>query len=347
MIRSRGCLPLVVLLLACGGEAPPPADVEATIPVRVVFPQRRTAEPPMELTGLLGPKEEVPLAFKVGGVVETVAVDAGAPVREGQLLAALSLTEIEAAVAAAREGRDKAQRDLARAERLARDSVATAAQLEDARTALAVAEAAWRAATFNRRYAEVRAPSDGMVLRRQVEVGQLVGPGVPVFVLGSERSGLVLRVGASDRESVRLRAGMTATVAFDAYPGVDFRGRIERIAVASSPTTGTYEVEVAVAPGGRRLAMGLVGRAVIVPRVPRGVLTVPAEALLEAEGRAATVFVVEAGEVARRVPVRVLWLADGIAAVEAPLDSTSAVVTAGATRLTEGTRVRRVEERAP
>lgn len=347
MLRSRSSLVLLALALACRGRETPPPDVDAAIPVRVVHPGRRTTEPPMQLTGILGPKEEVPLAFKVGGVVESVAVDAGAVVREGQLLAALSLTEIEATVAAAREGRDKAQRDLARAERLARDSVVTTAQLEDARTALAVAEAQWRAASFNRQYAEVRAPSDGIVLRRQVEVGQLIGPGVPLFVLGSERSGLVLRIGVSDREAVRLQEGMRATVAFDAYPGVELAGRIERVGVAASPMTGTYEVEVAVSPGGRRLAMGLVGRAVVVPRAPRPVLTVPAEALLEVEGRTATVYVVGAGEIVRRVTVEVLWMADAVAAVAGPLDDTSDVVTAGATRVVEGTRVRRDRGQAP
>ncbi|MFM8603512.1 MAG: efflux RND transporter periplasmic adaptor subunit [Gemmatimonadota bacterium] len=349
MIRSHATPPLTLLLLtlACGGPKTPPPEGDPTIPVRVVRPAARSTEPAMVLTGLLGAKEEIPLSFKVGGIVATVAADAGDVVRAGHLLAGLSLTEIEAAVAAAREGREKARRDLARVERLARDSVATQAQLEDARTASTVAESQLRVAEFTRQYAEVRAPNDGVVLRRQLEVGQQVAPGVPVFVLRTERSGLVLRAGASDREAVRLSEGMRATVRMDAHPGVTFDGRITRIGVAASPMTGTYEVEIAVSPGTRRLATGLVAQAQIVTRAARGVLTIPTESLQEVEGRAASIFVLQDGTTVRRIPLEVLWIDGGVAAVAGAIDSTTAVITAGATRLTDGARVRVIDERAP
>lgn len=331
-------------LVACSADVAPAAEETAPIPVRVVTPEFRTAEPDISLTGILGAKEEVPLGFKVGGVVARVAVEAGDRVTEGQLLAALSLTEIESAVAAAREGRDKARRDLARVENLHRDSVATLSQLEDTRTGLQVAEAQLRAAEFNRQYAEVRAPAAGVVLRRQIEAGQLVGPGTPVFVVRVDRNGLVLRAGAADREAVRLTEGMRAEVEFDAYPGVEFAGRIEQVGIAASPMTGTYEVEVAVNPGSRRLASGLIGRARVTPRSDAAVATVPSEALLEVDGREASIFVLtpDGGTVERR-RVRVLWL-DGHVAAVTGVDSTARVITAGATRLSVGSRVRVVSE---
>lgn len=334
--------------MACGGADAPAAEDAAPIPVRVVTPGSRTAEPDILLTGILGAKEEIPLGFKVGGVVASVRADAGDRVSEGQLLAALSLTEIDASVAAARESRDKSRRELTRVEALFKDSVATQSQLEDARTGLEVAEAQLRAAEFNRQYAEVRAPAAGVILRRQVENGQLVGAGTPVFVLRVERQGLVLRAGAADREAVRLREGMAAEVSFDAHPGTSFAGRVERVGVAASPMTGTYEVEVAVTPGNRRLASGLIGRARLTPQGSVAVLTLPAEALLEVDGRDATVFVVAEGAAnAERRRVRVLWLDGALAAVEGDIDASTRVVTAGATRLVQGTRVRVVAEGTP
>lgn len=338
---------LTLLLAACAGEEAPAAEEMAAIPVRVVAPSYRNTEPDIALTGILGAKEEIPLGFKIGGVVASVSVEAGDRVSEGQLLSALSLTEIESSVSAAREGRDKARRDLARAENLHRDSVATLSQLEDARTGLQVAEAQLRAAEFNRQYAEVRAPATGTVLRRQVEAGQLVGPGTPVFVLRVERGGLVLRAGAADREAVRLSEGMAASVSFDAYPGVKFTGRVAQVGVAASPMTGTYELEISVEQGARRLSSGLIGRATITPRSSAAQATVPAEALLEVDGREASIFVLNAdGTQAERRRVTVLWL-DGAVAAVAGVDSSAKVVTAGATRLAEGTRVRVVTEGTP
>ncbi len=337
----------LLVLAACGGTEAPAAEETPAVPVRVVSPAYRSTEPAISLTGILGAKEEIPLGFKIGGVVARVAVDAGDRVSEGQLLAALSLTEIESSVSAAREARDKARRDLARAENLHRDSVATLSQLEDARTGLQVAEAQLRAAEFNRQYAEVRAPASGTVLRRQVEVGQLVGSGTPVMVLRVERNGLVLRAGAADREAVRLTEGMRADVSFDAYPGITFAGRVERVGVAASPMTGTYEVEVAVEQGTRRLSSGLIGRASITPRSAAAQATLPAEALLEVDGRDASIFVLNAdGTSAERRRVRVLWLDGAVAAVDG-VSSTDRVVTAGATRLGAGTRLRVVNEGTP
>jgi RND family efflux transporter MFP subunit len=330
---------------ACGGpgEAASGSDLAmaAPIPVRVTAPQPRRTRPPIALTGTLGAKEEIPLAFKIGGVVTRVEVEAGQRVREGDLLAELSQAEIAAQVAAAREGRDKAQRDLDRARALFADSVVTLAQVQDARTQLEVAEAQWKAAEFNQQYAVVRAPAAGVVERRQVEVGQLVAPGVPVLVLRTERRGFVLRAAAADRDAVRLKVGDRASVQFDAWPGSSFGARIERVGVSASPMTGTYEIELSVAAEGRPLTSGLIGRISVLHAAAEPVDFVPATALLEVDGEWASVFeLAEDGATVRRVRVRVDFLDAGMAALQgAPRGADWRVVTAGVSRLRDGDRV--------
>ncbi len=330
---------------ACGGsgEAASGSDrvVAAPIPVRVIAPSPRRTRPSIELTGTIGAKEEVPLAFKIGGVVARVGVEVGQRVRAGDLLAELSQTEIAAQVSAAREGRDKAQRDLDRARALYADSVVTLAQVEDARTQLEVADAQWKAADFNRQYAAVRAPAAGVVERRQVEVGQLIAPGVPVLVLRTERRGFVLRAAAADRDAVRLSVGDRASVRFDAWPGNSFDARIERIGVAASPLTGTYEVELSLESAGRPLATGLVGHVSVLHAAAEPMDFIPASALLEVDGEWASVFELnEDGSTVRRVRVRIAFLDAGMAALHgAPRGAEWRVVTAGASRLRDGDRV--------
>ncbi len=340
---------IVATVSACGGaDAVPRVEESAAIPVRVAVPELRHAMPAMVLTGTLGAKEEIPLAFKMGGVVNRIAVEAGQSVRAGDLLAELALTEIDAQVSAAREGRDKAARDLARAERLFADSIATLSQVEDARTQRDVTAAQLRAAAFNRQYAVVRAPAAGVVLRRMIETGQFVSASSPVFVLRTAGKGLVLRAAASDRDAVRLAPGERAEVRFDAFPGKQFAGRVERVGVAASPLTGTYEVEIAVDPADSRLSSGLIGRATLSPSSASPVLMIPAEALLEVDGNEASVFVVsEAGGTAQRVKIRVLFLDGAWAAIEGDVTESSRVVTAGATRLSDGARVTVTAGQAP
>lgn len=341
--RAAGASLLAFLALAaCGGaDVAPAAEAVTAIPVRIATPEFRRDLPAIVLTGPLGAKEEVPLAFKIGGVVTRVAVEVGDQVTENAVLAELSLAEIDGQVLAAREGLAKARRDLARAEKLYADSVVTLSQLEDARTQRDVAEAQATAAEFNRQYAVIRAPATGTVLRRQLEAGQLVGAGMPVLVLRTDRKGLVLRAAASDRDAVRIREGEAAAVEFDAFPSERFRGSIERIGVAANPMTGTYEVEVAVEPvRGRRLVSGLIGRATLRPRAASPLPFIPAEALLEVSGSAATVFVLDAdGVTVRRRAVRVAFLDGASAAIADGLDAAARVVTAGATRVADGTKV--------
>lgn len=347
---SRSVLfPLLLVAAACGGADAAARDESVrTIPVRVARPEFRRALPPITLTGTLGAKEEVPLAFKIGGVVTRVAVEVGQAVREGELLAELSLTEIDGQVSAAREGLAKARRDLARAERLHADSVVTLAQLEDARTGFEVAEAQAKAAEFNRQYAVIRAPATGVVLLRQLEAGQVVGPGTPVLVLRTERRGLVLRAAAADRDAVRIAVGEKATLTFDAFPGDEFVGTVERVGVAASPMTGTYEVEISLAATNRRFVSGLIGRATLRPRGTAALPFIPAEALLEVDGANASVFVLgDDGRSVQRRRVRVAFLDRGFAALVGGMDSTVQVVTAGATRLGEGSLVTVVPEKAP
>jgi multidrug efflux system membrane fusion protein len=269
-----------------------------------------------------------------------VHVDAGAPVRAGQVLASLFLPEIDAGLAKATSAAAKAERDLERARRLFADSVVTLSQLQDAETAFEVASADLQAAEFNRRYAVIVAPANGIILLRHAESGETVNPGTPIVTLGSRERGAVLRVGLADRDVVRLQAGDTALAHFDALPGRIFRGVVSEIGAAASPGTGTYAVEIrlsATVP----LAAGMVGRVEIFPASGVSTAVVPVASLLEADGDEATVFVLtDDGAHVRRRTVEVAFLdADRVAVTEG-LEGGVSVVTEGAAWLVDGDEVR-------
>lgn len=340
--RKMMVLPLIALAAGCGrsAEAEVAGGPEA-IAIRTAPVAREWVTRPVEATGTLFSKDEIELSFKMPGIISRVAVAEGQRVRRGQTLATLDLREIDAQVAAARAGVTKAERDLARAEALFADSVATLAQVQDARTGAEVARSGLQAAAFNRRYAAIVAPADGVVLRKLANDGELVSPGAPVVVLGSSERGQVLRAGVADRDAVRLKAGDAATVRFDAFPGETFAAAVRQVAPAADPRTGTYQVELSVTAGGRALASGLVGRAEIRPAAGTEMALVPIQAILEADGDAATVYTLSAdGRHARRVPVSVGFIQGERVAVRGGLDGVAAVVTDGAAYLGDGVAVK-------
>lgn len=337
MIASRAALALLIAT-ACRSSDARDTATPARIGVRTAPVVLAQLDEPAAGTGVVAAHDEFPLAFKIGGVVEGVYVREGDLVRAGQTLARLDLREIDAQVTRARSAVAKAERDHARLRALHADSLAPLAQLQDAATALELARADLQTASVNRRYATVVAPSAGRVLRRSAEPGQTLAAGAPVVVVGGTTGGTVLRVGLADRDVVRVRIGNPATVTLDAFPGRVLTGRVRQIAGAATTGTGTYATEIAL-DDATGLSAGLIGSATIAA-AGRGTLpTVPVDALLEADGDRASVYVVS-GDRARRRLVRVATIRGDRVAVREGLDGAASVVVTGAPYLSDGAAVR-------
>jgi RND family efflux transporter MFP subunit len=216
--------------------------------------------------------------------------------------------------------------------------------VEDLTTAYNVARANLQAAQFNARFARIEAPADGVVLQRLARANELVQGGQPVLVLGATEAGWIVRVGLADRDAVRVNPGDVASIAFDAFPDRRFEGRVSRIGSSADPYTGTFEVEIDVAPDGARFARGLVAKVEVALQGAAGgaVQTlVPVTALVEADGPVATVYVLDATQgVARRRDVTVGPIVGERVVVVEGLQPGEQVVTDGATWLTDGRAVR-------
>ncbi len=340
---SAAALPL---LGACRETPDASVEVKApAVPVTVAEVSTGAQATPVTATGTFGSRDEIPLGFKIGGVVQRVLVDAGQTVHRGQILAALDLREIDAAVAKARVGVDKAQRDWARVQRLVADSVATAVQLQDATSALEAAKADLATAAVNREYATIVAPEDGVVLERLVTPGSTVGPGMPIVMLGGSKRGRVLRVSLPDCDALKVTLGNAATVQFDALPDKQFTGKVVLVSQSADPRTGTYSVEIALAAADQ-LPSGLIGKARIAVKSAGAGNRLPVDALLEARGDSATVYTVSptGAPVAQRARVRVAQLVGDEAVVEGLAPDTK-VIAKGASYVTQGTPVRVITDK--
>ncbi len=340
---------VTALLVACGAEMKEETADAQPAAVRAVPAASVAVTAQTRAVGVLAPRDEIRLAFKVGGVVDSVRVESGDLVRKGQVLAELKRAEVDASVSQAAEGVEKARRDLERARQLRSDEVATEEQVQDLTTAYNVARSSLDAARFNARFARIEAPADGIVFERMVEGGELVQAGQPVIVLGSTASGWVVRVGLADRDVVRMEPGAPAQVTFDAFPGRAFEGRVTRVGAAADRMTGTFEVEIEVQPQGARFARGLVAKVALplapLPGVASSATVVPVTALVEADGQRATVYVLDRGKnVARRKDVTLGPLLGEQVIVTAGLVTGESVITDGAAWLTDGGSVRVVDD---
>jgi RND family efflux transporter MFP subunit len=285
-------------------------------------------------------KHEMRLSFKMGGLVRRIYVQQGETVKQGQRLAEIELTEVNAQVEQARQLAEKARRDAARGERLYDDQVISLEQLQDLRTQASVAQAQLNGAEFNRGYAVITAPGDGVILRKLAQERELVPAAQPVLILGTHDRGYVVRAALSDREIVQLKLGDPAEIRMDAYPDQSIAGSLTEIAGAADPRSGLFPIEVRFDSVPVSLASGLVAKLKLHSSAARQrqLTYVPIGAIVEGSGDRASVYVVD-GDRAKRRAVRVAFIAPEAVALDEGVKPGERVVTDGALYLQDEERI--------
>lgn len=269
----------------------PPVLCEGTGTVRTELAQvvLRPLEKTVIVPGELRPFQRVEIHAKVTGFVESIRVDRGSFVKEGQLLAELSAPELEArrAEAQARIPTVAAQRIESQARLAAAESTfsrlseaagtpgavaendvilaekavqAERARLEFLDRTTALHEASVRSIEEIERYLKVKAPFDGVITERRVHVGALVGPeeraGLPLFTL-EQVSRLRLEAAVPEAYRQSIDRGRRVEFSVAAFPSEAFAGVVARPAYAVDPETRTMPVEIDVTNPGARLTPGM------------------------------------------------------------------------------------------
>jgi RND family efflux transporter MFP subunit len=311
---------------------------ERTVAVELAPVLREPVMRAIRAPGTIEAERQYELSFKVGGVITQVLVEEGARVKKGQLLARIDATEVLAGQSQAQQALQKAERDAQRARVLRDQNGIARSTVDDAETALEVARAGAVSADFNMRHTSLTAPCDGVIDRRMVEVAQIVTAGTPLLLLSSAGP-RVVRVNLTDRDVLDLHVNDKAQVALDARPGEPFTAHVKRIASLATVGTGTYEVELVVDDKrAEQLPAGLTAKAVL-DRAEHPRASIPLSALVSGQGDRASVYVL-AGDHVKRALVRVAFVSGEQAALAEGLDGVDAVVSAGASELSDGTRVR-------
>lgn len=333
-----------IIFEACGGKANDKKPVlNATeIPVKLIAINQQTNANVVQAAGLVGTENEARLSFKIGGVIESILVSEGQTVKKGQLLATLKSTEIAAQVQQVQLSVEKAQRDYQRISNLYHDSVATLEQLQNAKTGADIARQNLQQVAFNQQYAKIYAPSDGFIVRKNAEAGEVAGAGAPVLFMNavSGNSKWILKAGLADREWAVVEKGNKATVTFDAFAGKTFPAIVSKKALAADPVSGSFEIELQVDFGKEQPAAGMFGMALITPSAQLTGYSIPYEALLEANGKKGFVFVSDDEKSVKKVPVHISSIANNVAYIDEGLQGHAFVVTAGSPYLSDNATIK-------
>jgi RND family efflux transporter MFP subunit len=364
--RRRVLLPALLLVLVAGGAAVW-ALANRTTSVRVARAERiqATAPPRALLSGsgyVVTGERYISLGTRVPGRIDRYFVEEGQAVRKGDPLVQLDDREYQAAVersaallARARADRELAEAELRRGRRLREESVISEREIDlfenkarVARAAVAELEAAAAQAKVNLEYTRLRAPSDGVVLAKLKEVGEIAVPGGFAgsgdLVRLANMTDLRAEVDVNEVDLAQVRLGQPAEVIPDAYPGDRYRASVVKLYPQVDRQKGTLKVEVRILEPDAKLLPDMSARVTFLGE-PSGktaggeTIAIPAAAVRrESDGRS-FVWVVDDGLV-RRAAIETApaegdrtWVTNGLSGGE------SVVVSADG-ELADGERVK-------
>ena len=297
---------LAFLLIACNSRENDQDEIllDEVISVRTYKLKSTVQAYRVSGSGILGTQDEARYSFKLGGVIDRIFVNEGEEFQKGQLLAQLKLVEIESGETQAMLGLEKAQRDFERVSNLYADSVATLEQLQNSKTALEIATKDLEAVRFNKQYAFIYARNHGYVSRKLANEGEVIGGGIPLMVVNeNSNQEWVLRVGLSDRDWAQIEIGNPSYVTMTAFPDQIFEGKVFRKSAAAEQGTGSFQVEIKLENQGFNPAIGMFGKAVIETAKTSQIVKIPYDALIEADGKYAFVFVPDGDTRVKKLPI--------------------------------------------
>lgn len=269
---------------------------------------RGSIEASVTATGTVNAVTTVLVGTQVSGTIKEIYADFNSPVRKGQVIAEIDpgifqaqVDQARANLLAARANLEKSavklkdsERTLARTRELSRRDLIARSELDSAETAkdsagaevtaaraqVAQAEAALKHAETNIRYTRILSPVNGIVVSRNVDVGQTVAASFQtptLFTIAEDLTKMQVNSSVVEADIGKLQKGLPARFIVDAYPEEEFEGTVSEIRIAPVVVQNvvTYDVVIKVANRELKLKPGMTANVSIVYASREGALKAP------------------------------------------------------------------------
>jgi len=295
-------------------------------------------------TGTVNPVTTVLVGTQVSGTIKNIYVDFNSPVKKGQLIAQIDPALFEAQVNQAKANLLSAKANLEKAEAtsvdakrtmernkelLAKNLIAQSdfdtaetnyetakASVSAAKSQVAQSEAALSSAEINLFYTKIVSPVDGIVVSRNVDVGQTVAASFQtptLFSIAQDLTKMQIDTSVAEADIGNVKVGQDVEFTVDAYPDITFKGKVWQ--VRNAPITVqnvvTYDVVIQVDNPELKLKPGMTANVSIIISLRKDVLKIPNAALRfilvemskpSVQQKGAGVWILEQGK-PERVPV--------------------------------------------
>lgn len=326
-----GTMLAATLTSGCSHEEP---YLKPLTPVRVESVGRADGSSALRYSAAILPVQAVSATFKVPGYIADITrvsdafgggriLQEGDRVTAGQPLARLRPDDFQVKLSQARSQESEVEAAFLHADQAFKRATALYEKKSLTRGDYDAAKAAYDSVVAKR--AGVRAviqeagnavedsvlksPLTGIVIKRLVEVGALVGPGTPGFMIADTGTVKAL-FGAPEQVVRRLKRGQSQAITTETYPNEPFQGRITSLAPAADPGSLVFDIEVTIPNPDGRLKPGMVASLELAGAAGEAQLAIPLAAVVRSPHKpdGYAVFVVENNGGSARVKQREVTL---------------------------------------
>ena len=314
--RPRSGTPWIVLLvvLVIGGAAGAwfwrnshtAAEVEAGM-VRLVGSADTGAI--LSASGYILPDRKADVSSRMFGTLEWVGIEVGSKVKKGEVIGRIANADIAAQVEEAKASLVDAEREYERWKRIVEKGIEPKERLDKVETQLQVVRARLKLAEANFEYTLIRAPFDGVVVRRSAQAGENVGPAGTVQSGGSlctliDRSSLEMVADVNETNIAKVRVGQKTEIATEARSDRKYKGEVRQVVPTADRTKGIVQVKIKLLDPDDALLPEMAARAAFlrdgaVAGAPRKLIA-PKGSVRDRAGQK-VVFIIDGGRVRRQV----------------------------------------------
>lgn len=287
-----------VLVLAYGGWRYVRAREAGAVTYRFATVERGSIRQSVSATGTLGAVKTVAVGTQVSGQIIAEYADFNSRVTRGQLLARVDPTlqeqavrDAEAQLAKARAQLNQAQQEYDRNAPLAAQKFISASEFSTVQVNRAVAQATVRSAQVtldrarqNLSYTSIHAPISGVVVERNVDVGQTVAASLQapqIFLIAQDLAQMQILAAVDESDIASIRQGQNVQFTVQSYPDRVFQGVVDQVRLQSKVTDNVVNYTVVVKtdnPDGKLLP-GMTATVAFITGAASNVLLVPNAAL--------------------------------------------------------------------
>lgn len=321
-------------MAAAQAGGPPPAVIAAA-PV-----EREQWQPYLQVVGSLSAVAGIEVTSEVGGQIRAIHVNSGESVKQGDLLLELDDRTDQAQLQGLLAERTLGRLKFERTAKLIKDKSVSKSDYDEARAMLDSAEAqvAAQQALIDKKH--IRAPFDGQLGIRRVDLGEYLTPGAPIVPL-EKLDPIYADFALPERELAQVEAGQQIEIRVQAYPNETFGGIIDAIDPGIQVGSRSFRVRAQLDNPEKRLRPGMFADVRVILPQGASVITVPDTAISYAP-YGDSVFVVESQDGKNSVSRRQIETGKtrgGRVEVRSGLEEGEQVVSAGHNKLRNGQAV--------